>query len=620
MSGATLALFESAAQLDLLLAWRERDGASCELVAATAAAELAALQRGLACATIEDIVDEAETKKEGRALFDRLFIFASWLDDFISKRLGEDISSWFATLDFTYCLKLSLDRVYYRIVLLARLFDVSRPARVIGFSSAFSDQGIEQRQNMLPHRSTLMQALPWVAVAHNVEAVLLPCPDVAPRGGGEEQRRPDQWRELLRQVEEIRKNAADPVRFLVIGPYWSGSDILSQAQSQGMPAIRLHLLTDGLPEAQPSDVELAKAIWDEVRRSQPYRDLLTFEGIDLSALADCVFGPVVTVFLPRQRSQAPALAERLRALGDAVLVTSSAVLPSMPTAFRAARAAGVPSVVIQHGGMWYFNALTTYFTDVYPPEHYLCYGEGAVASLAAQREGLAEAHRGRAQLTVIGCPQTFGVYGQTTAPREAGRGVRVLYLTTSLSGEEYYFGTSRCPDIAYARIQRQIVSHCAGRADLELTVRPPPGGGGGGLHDWLMTTRPGCRYAPNGPLQPLLLDADVIVIDYVPSSVLLQAAATEARVLTLYRPPPLSDLWPPARDALARRAQITESVEALLGAIDAAVADCAAERPNPLSDQTFLDLFANPRRIVPSVEAAAFLRRVNTDRERGAVI
>lgn len=603
VDGGTLGLFESEAQLAALLAWGERDGVVIELVAATATAELAALKRGLTCATVEDFVDEAAVMADGLALFRRLADFCGWLDGFIAERLGEEISPWFAALDFVYSLKLALDRLYYRTILLTRLLNARRPARIIGFSSFHRPPG-GREEGGLPYRSVLMTVLSTVATGHGVETVLLPAPEAVPaESKAPEPSGPDLWPELLRQVNEIR-GAGGAERFAVFGPYWSNPQLSGALQHRGMPSIRLALLTDGLPEPDAADLAAADAIWRAVRRAPAYRDLLTFEDVDVSALAEPAFAPVVRAFLPRQRRQVPALAGRLRDLGDAVLVTSSIVFPAMATAFRAARLAGTPSVVVQHGGMWYFSALLSYYTDPRLPDHYVCYGPGAAAAIEdLARSPLLPSGERPARLTAAGCRTAYGLLGQSPVPRTPGRGIRVLYLTTSLSGEEYYFSANRHADIWYARLRRDAIAYCAGRAGVELTVRPAPGTGPGDpLHDWLMLARPGCRYAPTGPIEPLLLDADVIVVDYA-SSVLLHAVATPARIVCLFRPEPINILPATARAALSRRAWVAEDRDGFLAAIDTAVDECRTGAPNSRADPAFMTSFASDSRTDPVTAA-----------------
>jgi hypothetical protein len=179
----------------------------------------------------------------------------------------------------------------------------------------------------------------------------------------------------------------------------------------------------------------------------------------------------------------------------------------------------------------------------------------------------------------------------------------VLYLTTCMSGEGYYLSANRHADIWYARLRRDAITHCAGRAGMELTVRPAPGTGPGDpLHDWLMLVRPGCRYAPAGPIEPLLLDADVIVVDYA-SSVLLHAVATPARIVTLFRPEPINILPAAARAALLRRAWVAEDRDGFLAAIDAAADECRAGAPNSRDDPAFMTLFANNSGTDPAAAA-----------------
>lgn len=606
----TLGLFETDAQLVTLLDWQAQTGEALDLVALTAVADYAAERHGVAWTSVEDHIDEAAIMAEGIEHFGRLGAFCTWLDRFLSNRLDEDVSPWFGALDFSYSLKLAVDRLYYRTILLNRLLMARRPARVIGFSSEFCQDDAERRQNMLPHRSTAMTILPVVAAAHGIEAILLPStkrslpPTPSPSP-------PDVWDELLRQVDELRAKAGRPVRLLILGPYWSAHELPGEMQRQGMPVVSLPLLLGGLPVPMVDEQAIADCLWEEVRHSEAYHRLLTFDGIDVAPFADPAFATVVRGCLPCQRRQVPILAQRFRELGDAVLLTSSLVLPSNFGVLRAARAAGTPSVLLQHGGMWYFNGMISYFTDPRLPDYYLCYGEGSAHAIQDMaRSALLPPDERHANLVPSGCHHTHRMFGKVATPPSPERGVRVLYTMTSLSKEDYYLSGNRHADIWYWRLQRDVVQHCAALPGVELTVRPAPGTNvGDPLHDWLFATQPKCRYAPSGSLEPLLLDADIIVIDYT-SSILLQASASMARIVTLFRPAPLSQLAPAARDALARRAWIADSREAFLAAIDAAVADCRDNGEVREFDREFVTRYGCPPDLNPITVAATLLKEV----------
>ncbi len=610
-SGKVLALFETDAQLEALLNWRAQAGVDLKLIALTALADYAADKRGLSYATIEDYVDEGAEMAAGIARFADLERFCSWLDAELTAALpNENVGAWFSALDYVYSLKTCLDTVSHRVIGLARLFAAEKPALVIAFPADACSGHPEDAVFWTAWRSTYMAALPLVARRFGVKTGMMP-QSLPLRVYVAPPQTPDRWNELAAQVQALRANQGDVVRLLVLGPYWSDRDAPSAAQRRGMPLIRHETLNSPPTPIEPSRQAIFDDFWAKVEHSTEWRTLFTFEGVEAGASVAAVFSTLIRHTVPRQKDAVLRLAERFRQLGNAVLLTSSAVFIPVVIAQRAARLAGIPAVLQQHGGLWYFRSPIIYFAEVYSADYYLCYGEGSAAAVRNLSSWRPRASDGPCALPVsVGCPKAYATWLKhrpSPPAADPARGVRLLYVSSNLSGEELYLSGSRHADIRYWRLQRDAVQFCAALPGVELTVRPGRNEDADNpLRAWFRQSGLTCRFIYEGLLDPLLDDADVIVVDYT-SSVLLQALATNAQVVNLIWEEPVATFEPGAEEALLRRAWVPRNREDFFTAIKEAVEAARTGRGLRPLDDTFLKLYGCDPAVNPTDRAAGLL-------------
>lgn len=609
----TLGLFESEAQLTALLNWSAGAGVTLTLAALTAQADYAAARRGLTYTTFEDYIDEKAMMAEGFARYAVMEDFCGWLDEALAAAMPDaGVPAWFSARDYIYSLKNCYDILFFRTVGLIRLIEAERPGRVIAFQAARRDGHPADTAFWHVWRSTFMAALPLVAVARGAAVGLLPNPEPYPAPYGPPTSPPDVWAQLEAQLQAYRAGRPDPARVLTLGLHWSDRETVPAAQRRGLPMVRLDTLR-GPNEPVPAERQARfDRFWEQTEQSPEWARLFTFDGVNVAGLAAPVFASLIRNTAPWQQATVARLAERFRQIGDAVLLVSSMVFTPNVAALRAARLAGIPGVLQQHGGLWYFRSPIVYYAELLLPDYYLCYGEGSAAAIRAIGAWHAGRIDGRAARPVsVGCSKTAATwrrhYPAAPPPPAPDRGLRVLYVSSTLSGEEFYMSGSRHADIRYWRLQRDAVAHCAALPGVELTVRPGRGEDPDNpFRAWLKNSGTPCRLSVGGSLDPLLDDADVIIIDYT-SSVVLQAVATRAQVVSLLWEEPVASLEPGAEEALSRRAWVPRNRADFLAAIDAAV-DAARTGIGlrPL-DETFLKLYAFDPAIDPVERAAELL-------------
>lgn len=593
-----IATFDSPSQLETVLAW-QAGGREATLVALSPQADYAAERRGVTCQTIEDFYDEGELIAEGYASFPRIHWLCRSFDERLAQALRGTaaegaVGYLFSAFQYFYHFKLLFDPVLCRGFALDRMLRELDPGRIAGFPSALGPAGAEFPT--YPGQSLAMNALAALAAGRGLEMVALVDPEPSPLPAPPAPSVPSRWPEVLAQIQGIKAAGHALGRTIILGNYWSDRQLVHLLQGRGIPILRLsQILSDADAPPLPLGDAMERTCQD-TQASEPYRLLTNVAGTSLSALTDASWRFFVTDIVPRHLKLAQLAAERFRLLEDALLLSSFPIDVETIAAGPGARAGGSTDVVVQHGG---FNGYMTYpmlnHGDGAHADRYLCYGPGVAETMLAQQVPASQTGWPRPVRPVAtGSAAIATLHRQHRAAplhRVPERGIRVLYVATSLSGDTRYFSWHHAPEIDYARQQRALIARCAATEDVELTIRPFASDRRNPLARWLEDRRPRVRIAWEVPFVQLLGDADVILVDS-PTTTLLQALATQAQVVVC-----ADSRWykfrPGVRRMLERRAWIATRAEDVFPTLDAALQACREGAGRPLDDE-FLFRYGMP--------------------------
>lgn len=310
--------------------------------------------------------------------------------------------------------------------------------------------------------------------------------------------------------------------------------ILCLDDQYNLPAVRDALRARGadpllwLPPA-------ARATSSPPRLDVVLEPLLQVAGVDL--------WPGVQRRLSELREHSlPADAAALRAAEIAVardrpdaLLGSTYASPLAKAAATAARAAGVPSIVMRHGELGIRDLPLMRFNDLDVVDHALCWGSWEAAFIEHRALRPVEAH-------VVGAPmiEESAAHAPARAAlrRELGIGGRdrvAMLVTTSLSGEGWYAGRSVPFDLSHARHQIALAEALLSVDGLRVVVKEQADDGP--LSAWAKTTGAGSAidFIHGRPFAELVNLADVTVLDF-PSTTLVQALCGTARVVVVRHP------------------------------------------------------------------------------------
>ncbi|HET8892655.1 MAG TPA: hypothetical protein VFM96_00960 [Gaiellaceae bacterium] len=272
-----------------------------------------------------------------------------------------------------------------------------------------------------------------------------------------------------------------------------------------------------------------------VRDDSALQPLLRIAGVDLWPGAQRHLTELRdhTLFADAAALRAAAIAIA-RDRPDALLASTYAS-PLAKAAATAARAAGVPSIVMRHGELGIRDVPLMRFNDLDVVDHALCWGSWEAAFI--ERRPLRPV-----ETQVVGAPMIE--QAATRAPsraalrREFGVGEcdRVAMLvTTSLSGEGWYAGRSVPFDLSHARHQIGLAEALISVDGLRVFVKEQADDGP--LAAWGRTTGPGSAidFLHGRSFAELVNFADVTVLDF-PSTTLVQALCGTARVVVVRHP------------------------------------------------------------------------------------
>ncbi len=618
--GRPVAFFETSEQLAALVAYEERTGTECRLMAVTAEADYAAEARGLQYQVIEDFYSDAALMELGVRNLAKLESLCLRMDRHLHTSLGGvSTPEAVSTLPQLYYLKALVDALLHRSLTVTAALAGTRPSCVISFAVPAPPRDITAF--LLSNRLT-SRMVPLLARRLGIRSVVLSTGRRGPTRGRKN------VRTMLSEVSGVRRLhvAVRRTGLRLAHMLARGDASVSFVEKVPLdhPILICRLDDDPItnevaaawervypgchvsPEHVLRAVELAEGrdldrVWAGARRAcaKAWHDIsrdpevASFFRIGLLDLY-----PLAIPFLKRLVSSIPDTLRAAEAFkrGLARLPSSVVLLSSGGQHLGlAAQSAGRPAVVVQHGGGYgYLDLPIVEYLEMYGGSHFFCYGQGTAELLARpSRHVPRRAESNRAVPVAVGSPILDAVMkrevtGRTgTSPNASGR--TVVYVLTNLGGDRRYFSYHMYPDIWFWRLQRRVIETCVQFSDVQLIVKLYPTDDvrsdltRNPVVDWLSQVQPRrCQVVSDRPFIELFSVADLFIMDW-PATTLLEALTTTKPVITF-----ADSRWvrfePRAKSLLRERAIFSESGEQFLKDIAGGLAERKSAPVNEVND------------------------------------
>lgn len=276
-----------------------------------------------------------------------------------------------------------------------------------------------------------------------------------------------------------------------------------------------------------------------------------------------------------------------------------------------AREQGIPVVTMQHSAYGYWHWPIGKYVDGVMSDFRFVGGEGVAHYVKeVERSGCKPIPTGLIPLDAI-------VHRRGQAAQMARRKPHVVYLLASYTKNFTHYSHSRLAVTEYFEINRAILRVLGRFSEVDVTVRPHPAWqfrqNATALQEW--AERQGWRHVhfeTRGSTVDAMLNADLIVIDS-PSTILVQAVATDRKILLLNRSFPMTET---GSAALRKRVGYREELEPFLVLLEETLrrGDFDVGELN----EEFLRLYVTHFNDGHTVErVAAALEEIVSSRERG---
>jgi hypothetical protein len=299
------------------------------------------------------------------------------------------------------------------------------------------------------------------------------------------------------------------------------------------------LLDARVDVGSPSQDVLERS-WEQLWNGAGLQRLFVQDGIDYGDLLEAKLRYLVTDVAPsRVRLQAASTELLRRWAVDVVLAYSYAQGPERAVA-QAARNAGIPVVLYDHGAWGYFDFPLERHLDAGMADYRLVWGDGVQAHVERRYPGsLTSFAVGGAMLDpLIGRAPSLRRKARIRLCRrhgfDASRPV-VVYCATSISTNMQYAGHLAVPDMVYVENQMRIVRFLGRFPAIQVMIKlhPSPFYPQPPLADLIKDEGlSNCRIVSKVPFTDLLDIADLFVIDS-PTTTLLQTLTTPTPVIVL---------------------------------------------------------------------------------------
>lgn len=224
----------------------------------------------------------------------------------------------------------------------------------------------------------------------------------------------------------------------------------------------------------------------------------------------------------------------------------------------AARRSGIPVVTMQHSSYGYWEWPVAKYTDGLMSNYKFVGGEGT----ARYVEGV---ERSGCKPLVTGLIPLDGMIGRPASPDPRPPRAKIAYPLASYAKNFLPFSNSRLSLTEYFEVNMRILEVLGKFPDTDVVVRPHPAvpfrRSARAIEEWAGSKGWGhVRFAWDGDTVGAMREADLVVIDS-PSTVLLHAATTDAKILVFNRIFPMTA---EGRASLEKRASYREDLDAFL--------------------------------------------------------
>lgn len=581
-----------------------RSGGDSLAVVLTPAAEHAASRARIAHVPIDALNSELELLRLSEDQAWRVDALCGYLQEHLAQHQSQASAlSGLSAHDLFYWLRILFDSVFSRCVALEAAIDRLQPKRITLVRPAADPV---QDDLFFRDGSLTPAVIQVLAPRRGVDVREVESPRVATTIGTEVPR----WRVRLSQARNglsylawrtlATRSAPAGATLIPINEGYDVGPLTREWHRRGLPRVPFRVLLWTLegpmvPALDAGVVGVGQRMLDGMATDARVRDLFTFKDVNVFPVVRSRVDHLLLRVLPR----VAALAERARALlrrvpGPLVVGTPAVGLPQLAV-LVAARSRGTPIAFYQHGGGYGLLRLPMVERhDLALADYFLSYGHGVKQFYdAAHPAAPSAAPRRRARVLPVGSAALDDLRRRQASRtrRTAGTARTVVYVTTNFARDIRYFDYRTYPDLAYWRLQREVVLRCSRRPTIRLLVK---------LHPSERLSHPmrdlvrdcglvNCRVLIETPFAALLDDADLFVIDYPSSTSLLQALTTDRPIVALAdaeftRPDPR------ALELLRRRARVATSRDEFLRHLDVALDDRDWSVQEPRNDD-FLEAY-----------------------------
>lgn len=601
-----LLLFETTAQLKKLL--RRFDACNLEntWVALSPEADYAAEIAGLTYRQVEDFYDEAELIALGIKNYKTVGDFCDTLDQILHTYLYDipEVKYCSAHQSF-HSWKILFDAILNRTFALKAAIENIKPNEIVSFKGV----NLERRDGFgFLSSSVFRSTLPIVAEHYHVKLTQISAAMLDWQSLTSYRQRvswllhqlPGGWRiaNALTWLTQERSRVSNsdfdkgqPV-LVVTEPGYDVDYVVEKWRTENIgPVIiltnRLRALKAPARERQMLRKKLTE-MWDSTECQQKLLPYFNINGLDYYPIAYPRLHYFIFHFLPQSLNWARFTRHILQKLEKGVVLS---ILK--PVACEVARHLGIPSVTYQHGGfLGYVDAPIFEHMELSRGDYYFCYGEDIVKFLA---KPVPSAHRSpdkhRAKPIAIGSTTLDSIaqakddIPSNYPPNKTEKSRKVIYVSSSLMGDQRYHAYHIHPDIWNWRLQRELIKIFGHFPEIQFIAKLHPRDiVKNPIDDWFRHNPiPNVKIVRDVPFSKLLHHADLIIMDH-PSTTLVQALTTNKKII-LYADRTFFRFDPHALELVKKRVVFSETKEQFFKDIERVLNEDDWALPEPINDE-----------------------------------
>lgn len=524
-----LGLFETHAQLELLVEFDEGTSGEISYIALTAEAHCAATIKGLAHHTIDDFYSDELGQIQGEKNYEITGRLCRALDDLALVDQSQTLPDFSAEYYYRY-FKMLLDRITIAGNALKAILTAINPTIVVYFSKP----ELELDELGFQRINFMMRSVPLVCETLGVIYKEIPEKKLE----SNRVTKTDFISKLdgvifffRRIMHRVQKTITRPKRTIVAVQHWSKDTSKHLARS------RILILPPpeyGTVSKQHAHLDVCEATR---KKLSPY---FTIGGTGLYPILEDNIQCFLTTFRSNYLLNLLQTIHYLKEMKADAVLSFSVVSPSAVTLAVAAKKLELPVIVMQHGGgNGVFDSPLIWYYDFYFADIYFSYGNGVNSFF---KDNTVK----KPPLSFNNAPKKFAIGREdiedirnTTVDLliEDTSRKKVLFIMDNFYGYRKYYSRLGGSDIWRWKIIHKVASLCLTNKDIELVIKPSPAESAKNpLTKWLQFKEyKNWRSEQFTPMSKLLTEEyfDLIICE-APATALLQAAATESPMVVLF--------------------------------------------------------------------------------------